>query len=80
MISTVLGRRGTERHQPPAPAKKHYWNVTELEDGTLRAEWVAAGRMADGNLQAVAGVEHAKVDAEGRITELRNEFTIPPPE
>jgi hypothetical protein len=57
---------------------KHFWTSTVLDDQTLRAQWVAAGTMADGSLMAVGGVEHAKVDAEGRITNLRNEFTIPP--
>jgi hypothetical protein len=46
-----------------------------LEDGTLRAEWAAAARMADGQLMTVAGVEHAQVDGNGLITDLRNEFT-----
>lgn len=57
---------------------KHIWSVTELEDGTLRAEWAAAVRLADDSVQAVSGVEHAKVDAEGRMTALHNEFTVPP--
>ncbi|MGI5143496.1 FAD-dependent monooxygenase [Streptomyces sp. CA-106110] len=54
---------------------RHYWNTTVLEDGTLRAEWVAAARMADDSLITVAGVEHATVDQNGLITDLRNEFT-----
>ncbi|HET6504920.1 MAG TPA: nuclear transport factor 2 family protein [Amycolatopsis sp.] len=54
---------------------RHYWNTTVLEGGTLRAEWVAAGRMKDGQLMTVAGVEHAQVDDSGLITDLRNEFT-----
>jgi hypothetical protein len=57
---------------------KHFWTSTVLADGRLRAEWVAAARMADGGVSVVAGVEHATVDALGRITELRNEFTVPP--
>src|SRR5262245_699270 len=40
---------------------KHFWNSTVLEDHTLRAEWAAVARMADGSVSAVAGVEHAKV-------------------
>ncbi|MGQ4426719.1 nuclear transport factor 2 family protein [Streptomyces violaceoruber] len=54
---------------------RHYWNTTVLEDGTLRAEWVSAARMANGQLMTVAGVEHARVDDKGLITDLRNEFT-----
>lgn len=54
---------------------RHYWNTTVLDDGTLRAEWAAAGRMKDGHLMTVAGVEHARVDAGGLITDLYNEFT-----
>ncbi|MFB7597351.1 nuclear transport factor 2 family protein [Streptomyces sp. NPDC056160] len=53
---------------------RHYWNTTVLEDGTLRAEWAAAARMADGRLMTVAGVEHAKLDG-NVIADLRNEFT-----
>jgi hypothetical protein len=34
--------------------------------------------MADGSVSVASGVERAKVDAEGRITDLRNEFTVPP--
>lgn len=54
---------------------KHYWNTTMLDDGTLRAEWVCAARMADDQLMTVAGVEHARLDGDGLITDLRNEFT-----
>ncbi|TWV41929.1 nuclear transport factor 2 family protein [Streptomyces misionensis] len=54
---------------------RHYWNTTVLDDGTLRAEWAAAARMKDGRLLTVAGVEHAQVDHDGHIIDLRNEFT-----
>ncbi|EGG47910.1 hypothetical protein SGM_1741 [Streptomyces griseoaurantiacus M045] len=57
---------------------RHYWNTTVLEDGTLRAEWAAAARTADGGLMTVAGVEHARVDADGLIADLHNTFTRPP--
>jgi SnoaL-like protein len=57
---------------------KHFWNSAVLADGTVRAEWVSAARMADGRVSVVAGIEHATVDAEGRITSLRNEFSVPP--
>ncbi|MFE7116476.1 nuclear transport factor 2 family protein [Streptomyces sp. NPDC057654] len=54
---------------------RHYWNTTVLEDGTLRADWAAASRMADGRLMTVAGVEHAQLDGDGLIADLRNDFT-----
>ncbi|MET7567349.1 nuclear transport factor 2 family protein [Streptomyces sp. NPDC005492] len=57
---------------------KHYWNTTVLDDGTLRAEWVCAARTADDQLMTVAGVEHATLDGDGLITDLRNEFTQRP--
>jgi N12 class adenine-specific DNA methylase len=57
---------------------KHFWNSTVLADGTVRAEWVSASRMADGHVSVVAGVEHATVDRAGRILTLDNEFTVPP--
>ncbi|MFD2420361.1 nuclear transport factor 2 family protein [Amycolatopsis pigmentata] len=57
---------------------KHYWNTTVLEDGTVRAEWVCAARTTGNGLITVAGVEHATVDSDGLIQDLRNEFTRPP--
>ena len=57
---------------------KHYWNTTVLDDGTLRAEWVCAARTADDQLMTVAGVEHARLDEDGLITDLRNEFAQRP--
>jgi hypothetical protein len=57
---------------------RHLWSSTVLPDGTLRASWASVVRLPDGTIQAVAGIEHAKVDTIGRIAELRNEFTIPP--
>lgn len=57
---------------------KHMWNSTVLPDGTLQATWAVVARMADGSVSVASGVEHAKVNAEGRITELRNESAVPP--
>jgi hypothetical protein len=57
---------------------KHFWNSAVLPDGTLQATWGAVVRMADGSVSVVSGVERAKVDAAGRIIDLRNEFTVPP--
>jgi hypothetical protein len=57
---------------------RHYRNTTVLDDGTLRAEWASAARMTDGQLMTVAGVEHAQIDGDGLITEMRNEFSRPP--
>lgn len=57
---------------------KHLWNSTVLPDGTLHATWGAVLRTADGAVSVVSGVEHAKTDPEGRIIDLRNEFTVPP--
>lgn len=54
---------------------RHYWSTTVLPDGTLKAEWVSAARMTGNALITVAGIEHAKVDANGQIADLRNEFT-----
>ncbi|MFB6537790.1 ethyl tert-butyl ether degradation protein EthD [Streptomyces noursei] len=53
---------------------RHHWDTAVFEDGTLRAEWAAASRMADGQLMAVARVEHAQLDGNGLIADLRNEF------
>ncbi|GAA1212245.1 nuclear transport factor 2 family protein [Pseudonocardia alaniniphila] len=57
---------------------RHFWNTTVLPDGTERATWVVAARMADGSLMTAAGVEHARLDDDGRIVELRNEYTRRP--
>ncbi|WP_275466523.1 nuclear transport factor 2 family protein [Streptomyces noursei] len=54
---------------------RHDWNTTVLEDGTLRAAWAAASRMADGQLMTVAGVEHAQLGGNGLIADLRDELT-----
>lgn len=58
---------------------KHFWTSEVLPDGSLRANWAAVCRTPEGTVFAVSGVEHAEVDAEGRITSLHNEFTVPPP-
>ncbi|GAA2360574.1 MULTISPECIES: nuclear transport factor 2 family protein [Streptomyces] len=57
---------------------KHYWTTTILEDGTIESHWVVAARRADGSLMTAAGVEHATVDTDGLITNLRNRYTRPP--
>jgi hypothetical protein len=57
---------------------KHFWNTTVVDDGTLRTEWAAVCRTTDNRLTTVAGVEHAKLDPTGRITDLRNTFTRVP--
>jgi hypothetical protein len=57
---------------------RHLWSSTLLPDGTVRASWACALRLPDGTVTAAAGIETAKVDASGKITELLNEFTIPP--
>jgi hypothetical protein len=57
---------------------RHFWNTTVLPDGTERATWAVAARMADGTVMTAAGVEYARVDEQGLIVELRNEFTRRP--
>ncbi|MCU1639978.1 MAG: ximE [Nocardia sp.] len=57
---------------------KHVWRTTVNPDGTLRAAWAASFHTIDGRVSAVAGVETAEVNADGLITSLVNEFTIPP--
>jgi hypothetical protein len=53
---------------------KHFWDVTVLADGTLECRWVQAGRVADGRLVTQSGLEHATVNADGLITNLRNKM------
>lgn len=57
---------------------RHFWTTRVLQDGTLEAEWVAAGRLTDGSLLVVGGVETATVDPAGLISHLRNRTTIAP--
>jgi hypothetical protein len=57
---------------------KHYWTTTVLDDGTIEAQWVVAARRTDGSLMTAGGVEHASVDADGLITDLRNRYTRRP--
>ncbi|WP_039940305.1 nuclear transport factor 2 family protein [Streptomyces himastatinicus] len=57
---------------------KHYWTTTILEDGTIESHWVVAARRADGSLMTAAGIEHATVDTDGLITNLRNRYIRPP--
>lgn len=63
---------------PTFADSKHFCNTTALEDGTLRTEWAAAVRTADGHVLTAAGVEHAKIDSDGRISDLRNTFSRTP--
>lgn len=56
----------------------HYWTTTVLDDGRLEATWVVAARMADGGLMTAGGIEHATVNEDGLINELRNRFTRTP--
>ncbi|MFI6624640.1 nuclear transport factor 2 family protein [Streptomyces sp. NPDC050528] len=51
---------------------KHFWTVTELDDGRLECHWVQAGRGTDGRLAGQSGIEHATVNADGQITHLSN--------
>ncbi|WP_033320512.1 nuclear transport factor 2 family protein [Streptomyces yerevanensis] len=51
---------------------KYVWTVTELDDGRLEVPWVQAARTADGRLIGQSGIEHATVNADGRITHLTN--------
>jgi hypothetical protein len=57
---------------------KHYWTTVILGDGTIESHWVAAARRADGSLMTAAGIEHATVDSDGLISDLRNRYTRPP--
>ncbi len=59
-------------------ASKHFWNTTVLPDGRQKTVWACAARLTDGSVITVAGVEHATVDQQGRITNLHNEFTRRP--
>ena len=59
-------------------SSKHFWKTEVLPDGQIRVEWASAHVGTDGTLSAQSGVEHATLDAEGRILQLRNEFTRQP--
>ncbi|MEV4113390.1 nuclear transport factor 2 family protein [Nonomuraea sp. NPDC049695] len=50
---------------------KHVWTTAVLDDGTLEVHFMTATRGADGHLESRSGVEHATVNADGLITELR---------
>jgi SnoaL-like domain len=56
---------------------KHIWTTTVLDDGTLECRWVSVARAADGGLGTHSGIEHATVNADGLITNLRNRM-VPP--
>jgi len=51
----------------------HYWHTEILADGTHKTVWVESGRLADGRLTSVAGIEYATLDSDGLISSLRNE-------
>ena len=51
---------------------QHFWTSTVLDDGRIECRWVQAGRGIDGRLVILSGHEFATVNADGRITELRN--------
>ncbi|MER5794293.1 nuclear transport factor 2 family protein [Streptomyces sp. NPDC001980] len=53
---------------------KHFWTVTELDDGRLECHWIQAARGTDGRLIGQSGIEQATVNAEGQITHLVNRF------
>ncbi|TWF82271.1 SnoaL-like protein [Pseudonocardia hierapolitana] len=55
----------------------HFWTTTVLDDGTLEYHWVQAARSTDGRLLTNSGIERASVNAEGLITNLRNQM-VPP--
>ncbi|SNY31357.1 nuclear transport factor 2 family protein [Paractinoplanes atraurantiacus] len=54
---------------------KHFWTTTVLDDGTLKAHFIVAGRNPDGSLMARSGIEHATVNDDGLITSLTVTFT-----
>ncbi len=66
---------GDAAHFAAFADSRHYWDTTVLPDGTLRAEWAAASRMKGGRLMTVTGVEHVRLDGNGLIADLRDEFT-----
>ena len=57
-----------------ADESRHVWDSTELADGTIECRWVAAARATDGRLSTLSGLEHATVNADGLITNLRNKM------
>lgn len=56
---------------------KHIWSTTTLDDGRLECRWASVARAADGGLETHSGIEHATVNADGLITNLRNRM-VPP--
>jgi hypothetical protein len=56
---------------------KHFWTTMVLDDGRLECRWVSVMRRADGRLVALSGIEHAIVNADGLITNLRNRMVAP---
>jgi hypothetical protein len=51
---------------------KHFWNTHRIDDRTLEADWVAAGRGLDGSLRTASGFERALLNEQGLIRDLRN--------
>ncbi|AXE86067.1 nuclear transport factor 2 family protein [Streptomyces sp. Go-475] len=56
---------------------QRFWTSTVLDDGRIECHWVQAGRGTDGSLVTLAGIEHATVNADGQITDLRNRMVDP---
>jgi SnoaL-like protein len=50
---------------------ENVWTTTELDDGRLEVHYVVASCSADGRLSAMSGIEHATLNADGLITNLR---------
>jgi SnoaL-like protein len=56
---------------------KHIWDVRVLDDGRLECHWVSVARAVDGRLTTQSGIEHATLNADGLITNLRNRMVEP---
>lgn len=50
---------------------RHFWTVTVLDDDTLEGRFAAALREADGSLVSMSGIQHATLNSDGLITNLR---------
>lgn len=51
---------------------KHLWVSRQVNDEIFEARWTATGRLVDGSLIASGGIEYARVNTAGLITDLRN--------
>lgn len=51
----------------------HYWTTTKVSENVLEAKWIGAIRFKGDRLVAVGGLERALVNADGLITDLRNQ-------